>query len=112
MAKKIYVENLPFDITAERLQGIFSQIGEVQSVKIRPDFLTRRKKCSGIVEMSLDVDSYRAVNCFEGATFKNGKIHLKEDEPLIDKAKHVWTDLADSYERFSSAHGKEKRNPQ
>jgi RNA recognition motif-containing protein len=109
MARRIYVENLPSDITAERLKAIFDQIGEVQSVqlKIKADFLTKRTNCSGIVEMALDVDSYRAVNCFEGATFKDGKIHLKEEDPFMEKARNVLTDIADGYERVSNAIAKE-----
>jgi RNA recognition motif-containing protein len=102
MAKRIYVENLPADITAERLKNIFDQIGEVQSVRIKTDFLTLKPKCSGIVDMTLDVDAYRAVNCFEGATFKNGAIHLREEDPLMEKARLVLTDIADSYERVST----------
>lgn len=102
MPKRIYVENLPPDITAERLKSIFDQIGEVQSVRIKTDFLTIRPKCSGIVDMALDVDAYRAVNCFEGATFKNGAIHLKEEDPLMEKARLVLTDIADGYERVST----------
>jgi RNA recognition motif-containing protein len=107
MTKRIYVENLPTDITAEKLKNIFDQIGEVQSVRIKTDFLTIKPKCSGIVDMALEVDAYRAVNCFEGAVFKNGKIHLKEEDPLMEKARLVLTDIADGYERVSSKIAKE-----
>lgn len=101
MPNRIYVENLPSDITAERLKNIFDQIGEVHSVRIKTDFFTLRPKCSGIVDMALDVDAYRAVNCFEGATFKNGIIHLKEEDPLMGRARTVLTEIADGYERVS-----------
>ncbi|HUL01588.1 MAG TPA: RNA-binding protein [Nitrospirota bacterium] len=107
MAKRLYVENLPSDITAEKLKNIFDQIGEVQSVKIKTDFLSIRPKYSGVVEMALEVDAYRAVNCFEGAIFKNGKIHLKEEDPLMEKARHVVSDIAESFERVSSVIAKE-----
>ncbi len=107
MTKRIYVENLPPDITADRLKGIFDQIGEVQSVRIKTDYLTIRPKCSGVVDMALEVDAYRAVNCFEGATLKNGKIHLKEEDPLREKARHMLTDIAEGYERVSSKIAKE-----
>lgn len=102
MSKRIYVENLPPDITPERLKNIFDQIGEVQSVRIKTDYLTMRPKCSGVVDMALEVDAYRAVNCFEGAEFKNGKIHLKEEDPRMEKARHVLTDISDSYDRVST----------
>jgi RNA recognition motif-containing protein len=90
MASRISVENLPPDITEERLRDIFSQIGEVQSVKIQTDLITRRPTGRGFVEMSLDVDAYRAVNFFEGATIKDRKIHLVEEIPLIDRAKDIF----------------------
>lgn len=90
MASRISVENLPPDITEERLRDIFSQIGEVQSVKIQTDLITRRPTGRGFVDMSLDVDAYRAVNFFEGATIKDRKIHLAEAMPLIDRAKDIF----------------------
>jgi RNA recognition motif-containing protein len=102
MSKRFYVENLPPDITPEKLKNIFDQIGEVQSVRIKTEYLTMRPKCSGVVDMALEVDAYRAVNCFEGAEFKNGKIHLKEEDPLMERARHVLTDLSDGYDRVST----------
>ena len=90
MASRISVENLPPDITEERLRDIFSQIGEVQSVKIQTDLITRRPTGRGFVDMSLDIDAYRAVNFFEGATIKDRKIHLAEAMPLIDRAKDIF----------------------
>jgi RNA recognition motif-containing protein len=100
MAIKIYVENLPADISEDRLKDIFTQIGEVQSVRVKPDLLTLltdHPTGSGIVEMTLDVDSYRAVHCFEGATFKDRKIHLEEVKPLLDKAKDMFDHLAEGH---------------
>ena len=90
MASRISVKNLPPDITEERLRDIFSQIGEVQSVRIQTDLITRRPTGRGFVDMSLDVDAYRAVNFFEGATIENRKIHLVEETPLIDRAKDIF----------------------
>ncbi len=89
MSKKIIVENLPSDITEESLKNIFSQIGAVESVRINTDLLSRRPKGSGYVEMSLDVDAFRAVNCFNGASFKDKKVSLKEARPLVEQAKHI-----------------------
>lgn len=96
---RIYVENLPSDITEDGLKDVFTQIGEVQSVKIRPDLLTiltSHPKGFGVVEMSLEVDAYRAVNFFEGATFKDSKIHVEEATPLLEKAKSLFGHIADN----------------
>lgn len=89
MATKIYVENLPCDITEERLEDIFAQIGAVESVRLETDLITRRPKCAGYVAMSLDLDAFRAVNCFNGATFGNKKIHVEEIKPLYERAREI-----------------------
>jgi RNA recognition motif-containing protein len=88
-SKTIFVENLPPDITEEGLKDIFAQIGEVQSVKLKTDLITKRSKGCGFVEMSLDVDAYRAVNCFDGATMKDRKIHLTESKRFLDRARSL-----------------------
>ena len=98
MAAKIFIENLPSDMTEEGLKNVFAQIGEVHSVKIKTELLARfthEHKGYGIVEMALDVDAYRAINCFEGATFKDRKIHLEEDKPLLEKAKSMFDHIKD-----------------
>jgi hypothetical protein len=41
------------------------------------------------------------------STFKNGKILLKEEDPLMEKARNVLTDIADGYERVSTKIAKE-----
>lgn len=100
MAVTIYVENLPSDITEDGLKDVFAQIGDVQSVRIKTDLiamLTSSPRDYGIVDMTLDVDAYRAISCFEGATFKDRKIHVKEAYPLLEKAKNMFDHLTDGY---------------
>ncbi len=53
----------------------------------------------GLVEILLDVDAYRAVNILEGTSFNSRKIHLTEEEPLIEKAKEILLHLAQKGER-------------
>jgi RNA recognition motif-containing protein len=94
---KISVENLPADITEEGLKDVFGQIGEVQSVKLKTDLFTWQPNGQGIVDMTLEVDAYRAINCFEGAAFKDRKIHVKETYPLLEKAKNVLEHITDGH---------------
>jgi RNA recognition motif-containing protein len=86
MGRKIIVENLPADITEKRLMDIFSQIGSVEAVKIQTDLLTRRPRGSGYVKMSLDLDAYRAVNCLNGATFRDREIYVQEAKTFYERA--------------------------
>lgn len=94
---KISVENLPANITEERLKDVFGQIGEVQSVKLKTDLLTWQPNGQGIVDMTLEVDAYRAIKCFEGAAFKDRKIHVQEAYPLFEKAKIAFEHMTDGY---------------
>ncbi len=101
MATKIYIENLPKDVTEDRLKDFFAQIGEVQAVEILMDLL-RHPRGSGYIEMSLDVDAYRAVNCFNGATFKDRKIHVEEVKPFYEKAKELLMDRVHVLAQYSA----------
>jgi RNA recognition motif-containing protein len=94
---KISIENLPPDITEDSLKDIFSQIGEVQSVKLKTDLLTWQPNGHGIVDMVLEVDAYRAINCFNKASFKDRKIDVKEAYPLLEKAKIAFEHITDGY---------------
>lgn len=94
---KIIVENLPADITEDGLKAIFDQMGEVRSVKLKTGLLTWQPLGHGIVDMTLEVDAYRAINCFEGAALKNNKIHVQEAYPLIEKAKTAFEQITDGY---------------
>jgi len=100
MATTIFVENIPSDMTEDRLEDVFAQIGLVQSVKIRPELLTLltdHPQDYGVVEMALEVDAYRAISCFEGATFTDRKIHVKEAYPLLERAKTVFEHITDGH---------------
>jgi RNA recognition motif-containing protein len=100
MATVLYVENVPSDITREALEVVFAQFGEVRSVRIKNDLrtiLTDHPAVYGVVEMELEIDAYRAINCFSGATFGNRKILVKEAYPLFEKTKNVFEHFRDSY---------------
>ena len=51
MAQKLYVGNLPFSVTSDDLQALFSQHGEVHSVNIVADRDTGRPRGFGFVKM-------------------------------------------------------------
>ena len=89
MGMKIIIENLSPDISEEGLKNIFDQIGAVESVRIKTGLLSRRSRGSGYVEMSLEVDAFRAINCFNGASIKNKRVSLKEELPFPEQAKHI-----------------------
>ena len=54
MGAKLYVGNLPYSVTEERLQQHFAQHGSVVSARIITDKFSGRSKGFGFVEMSSD----------------------------------------------------------
>jgi RNA recognition motif-containing protein len=51
VARKLYVGNLPFDATEEQVSEFFSQVGEVNSVKIITNRETGKSRGFCFVEM-------------------------------------------------------------
>jgi len=76
---KIYVGNLPYDLTEEELRGIFEGYGSVTSVTIIYDRYKKRSKGFGFVEMP---DKDQARNAIEAL---NGK-ELRGRPIKVDKA--------------------------
>ena len=62
MGAKLYVGNLPYSVTEERLQQHFTQHGSVISARIVTDKFTGRSKGFGFVEMSSDAEAERAID--------------------------------------------------
>lgn len=68
MGKRVFVGNLPFSTTEERLRELFSQHGEVASVEIIKDKFTERSRGFAFVEMVTDeaaAAAIAALNQFE-----------------------------------------------
>ena len=66
MGVKLYVGNLPYNVTEERLQQHFAQHGSVVSARIITDKFSGRSKGFGFVEMSSDQEAEKATNALNG----------------------------------------------
>jgi RNA recognition motif-containing protein len=81
LGKKLFVGNLPFSARDEDLQGLFSQVGTVESVKIIMDRDTGRSKGFGFVEMSSDSEATDAISRLNGADLGGRAISVSEAKP-------------------------------
>jgi RNA recognition motif-containing protein len=72
MSKKIYVGNLAFSSSEESVKDLFSQFGEVLSVKIPTDQVTGRSRGFCFVEMENADDVIEQLNGteFEGRVLR------------------------------------------
>ena len=81
MGNKLYVGNLPFSITEDRLHQLFSQSGKVESATIITDRDTGRSKGFGFVEMSTEQEAADAITKFNGTDFDGRSITVNEARP-------------------------------
>jgi RNA recognition motif-containing protein len=81
MGAKLYVGNLPYSITEEKLQQHFAQHGSVMSARIITDKFTGRSKGFGFVEMSSGQEAERATNALNGTDFEGRNIVVSEARP-------------------------------
>lgn len=65
MSQKLYVGNLPFSVTSDDLQALFSQHGDVHSVNLITDRDTGRPRGFGFVEMENTEAAIKALNGHE-----------------------------------------------
>ncbi len=63
---RLYVGNISFKATEDDLRDLFSQCGEVVSVKLITDNATGRLRGFGFVEMASEEDGKKAINLPEG----------------------------------------------
>ncbi|HEX8162282.1 MAG TPA: RNA-binding protein [Pyrinomonadaceae bacterium] len=85
MATRLYVGNLSFRATAEELQELFSQAGEVSSANVVTDRETGRSRGFGFVEMADDAGAQAAIEQFNGKDFQGRSLTVNEARPREDR---------------------------
>ena len=80
MSKKLYVGNLSFSSTEESIKDLFSQYGEVLSIKIPTDQMTGRPRGFCFVEME---NAEEAINQLNNFTFDGRalKVNIARENP-------------------------------
>ncbi len=78
MNKKIYVANLSFQAGETELKALFSNAGDVVSVKIVDDRQTGQRKGIAFVEMSTQWEARRAVSMLNRTNFMGKDLLVKE----------------------------------
>jgi cold-inducible RNA-binding protein len=78
MNKKVYVANLPSQASEAELNTLFSNAGDVMSVKIVRDRQTGQPKGVAFVEMSTQWEARRAVSMLNRTDFMGNNLLVKE----------------------------------
>ncbi len=80
MVKTIYVGNLVYSATRESVQELFSQFGEVFSVKLINDRESGKPKGFGFVEMEDDA-ALKAIEALDNKDFEGRTLRVNEARP-------------------------------
>ena len=81
MNLKLYVGNLPFGISEDDLRKLFSEAGEVQSVKIVTDSYSGQSRGFGFVEMASKEAAEKAISLVNGKSVMNRTLTVNEARP-------------------------------
>ena len=76
--KNIYVGNLSYNTSEDNLRAEFAKYGQVTSVKLVQDGMTRRPRGFGFVEMANDGEAANAIAGLNGANLDGRTIVVNE----------------------------------
>lgn len=76
MTKKLFVGNLPFQVTDFDLEDLFKEYGEVTSAKVIVDRKTGRSRGYGFVEMGTEENAQQSIEGLNGADVKGRPINV------------------------------------
>jgi RNA recognition motif-containing protein len=77
----IYVGNLSSDVSEDDLRNLFSEYGNILSVKIIKDLFSGSSKGFGFVEMPGVTEAQKAINDLNAKELKGKKIVVNEARP-------------------------------
>ena len=78
---KIYVGNLPSEVTEQELRDEFAAFGDVSSVNIITDRYTGRPRGFGFVEMPIVAQGQAAINGLNGKALKDQTLIVNAARP-------------------------------
>jgi len=79
--KKLFVGNLPFTVTEDRVRELFQEFGEIQSVTIPTDRETGKSRGFAFVEMANDDDAEKAIAGVNGKKEGGRALNVNEARP-------------------------------
>ena len=85
MAKRLYVGNLPYEATDDKLKELFGQAGTVESANVIIDKFSGRSKGFGFVEMSTDEEAQKAIEQLNGTDIGGRSIVVNEARPMTER---------------------------
>lgn len=76
--KKVYVGGLPFSVSDQQLEELFSAHGTVESAKVITDRMTGRSRGFGFVEMSSQEEAEASIAHLNGKEFEGRTLTVNQ----------------------------------
>ena len=86
MNRKLYVGNLPYTTNEDDLQGLFGEVGAVESVNVMRDRETGRARGFAFVEMASDDDAQNAITKLNDQQFGGRRLTVNEARPQVPRS--------------------------
>jgi cold-inducible RNA-binding protein len=86
MQKRLFVGNLPFDLSEDELHELFSVHGQVASTKLITDFNTGRSRGFGFVEMRTEDEAQAAIDKMNKSKVGDREIIVNEARPRPERS--------------------------
>jgi cold-inducible RNA-binding protein len=85
MEAKLYVGNLPYSTTEDKLRELFGKAGAVVGVSVITDRETGRSKGFAFVEMSNQSEAEKAIQMFNGYSMDNRELRVSIARPKEER---------------------------
>jgi RNA recognition motif-containing protein len=85
-SNKLYVGGLPYSVTDDKLQEIFSAHGTVESARVITDRMTGRSRGFGFVEMSSQSEAEEATKNLNGTDLEGRSLTVNEAKPQQERS--------------------------
>jgi RNA recognition motif-containing protein len=86
MSAKLYVGGLPYAVTEQQLQDLFSAHGSVVSAKVITDKYTGQSRGFGFVEMSSPEEAKKAITALNGTQLDGRSLTVNEAKPQENRS--------------------------
>jgi RNA recognition motif-containing protein len=81
---RLFVGNLPYNVTNEDLQQAFSEAGTVSSARVITDRETGQSRGFGFVEMGSAAEGQKAINLWNGRELSGRALTVNEARPMAE----------------------------
>lgn len=87
MGKRLFVGGLPYAVSDQQLEELFSAHGNVESANVVTDRMTGRSKGFGFVELETEDEAQQAIESLNGTEFGGRELTVSEARPRVERPK-------------------------